>query len=188
MSRFHSGVMPKGCNKARIRASARPTLQPKEDTLENSLGEESCGLVVIDFGGGAPMKYDQMKVFSGAVAKHTSIRLQLDIDDGKGWKRMEGAAVGQDEPWRQDYAAGAQFLQDNVYVAASEELLHARHALVYYKYWHVRRPRDVATSGALRRKIISLLASVPGCASAARLLLTLVYLWDPQVWDGKYLC
>ena len=120
VSRFRS-IMPKGCNKARIRASARPTMQPKEDTMESTLGEESVGIVVIDLGGGAPLKYDQMAVFSDAVAKHTSIRLQLDIDDGKGWKQIEAASVGHDEPWRQDYVAGAQFLKDNTYVAASEE-------------------------------------------------------------------
>ena len=91
--------------------------------MESTLGEESVGLVVIDLGGGAPLKYDQMAVFSDAVAKHTSIRLQLDVDDGKGWKRMDAASVNHDEPWRKDYVLGAQFLKDNTYVAASEDLL-----------------------------------------------------------------
>ena len=119
MDHFHN-VMPKGCNRARIRASARPTLQPKEDTLESTLGDEAIGLVCIDLAG-APLKYDQMSVFSDAVARHTSMRLELHTDDGRGWRRAGAAEIPADAGWRDDYVAGAQFLKEQTYVPASED-------------------------------------------------------------------
>ncbi len=119
MSHFHN-VLPKGCNRARIRASARPTLQPKENTLESTLGDEAVGLVCIDLAG-APLKYDQMSVFSDAVARHTSMRLELHTDDGRGWRRAATAEIPPDAGWRGDYVTGAQFLKEHTYVAASED-------------------------------------------------------------------
>ena len=50
MGRFKS-VLPEGCLRARIRGTKRETLNAKEGTLADTLGEESHGLIVVDRGG-----------------------------------------------------------------------------------------------------------------------------------------
>ena len=49
MGRFKS-VLPEGCLRARIRATKRETLHPKEGCLGDTLGEESHGMVIVDAG------------------------------------------------------------------------------------------------------------------------------------------
>ena len=49
MGRFKN-VLPEGCLRARIRATKRETLNPKEGCLGDTLGEESHGMVIVDAG------------------------------------------------------------------------------------------------------------------------------------------
>ena len=44
MERFRS-VLPEGSRRARIRLARRESLQPVEGTLDDTLGEEACGMV-----------------------------------------------------------------------------------------------------------------------------------------------
>ena len=70
---------------------------------------------------GQPLKYDEMEVFSSAVAKHTSLRLELQLDHGRGYRRAGAADVDPGEVWRRDYVAGSNHLQDVTTVKASDE-------------------------------------------------------------------
>ena len=56
MERFRD-VLPEGSRRARIRMMRRESHQPTEGTLDETLGEEACGMVVVD-ASGHPMKYD----------------------------------------------------------------------------------------------------------------------------------
>ena len=58
MSKIRS-VLPEGSTACRIRASARETHQPRVGTIQDTLGEESCGMVFLD-PTGVPLKYDQL--------------------------------------------------------------------------------------------------------------------------------
>ena len=49
MGRFKK-VLPEGCLRARIRATKRETLHPKEGCLGDTLGDESHGMVIVDAG------------------------------------------------------------------------------------------------------------------------------------------
>ena len=80
----------------------------------------AAGMVCIDLAG-QPLKYDEMEVFSSAVAKHTSIRLELHLDHGRGYRRAGAADVAPDEPWRRPYVTGSNHLQDVTTVKASDE-------------------------------------------------------------------
>lgn len=55
MERFRD-VLPEGSRCARIRMSRRESHQPIEGTLDETLGEETCGMVLVD-ASGHPMKY-----------------------------------------------------------------------------------------------------------------------------------
>ena len=50
-------VLPEGSRRARIRMTRRESHQPTEGTLDETLGEEACGMVVVDASGHL-MKYD----------------------------------------------------------------------------------------------------------------------------------
>ena len=65
----------------------RESLQPVEGTLDDTLGEEACGMVVVD-ASGHPMKYDQLQIMENAVASQ-HVRLEIDVPgaEGRGWKR-----------------------------------------------------------------------------------------------------
>ena len=68
MSKFKS-MIPEGSHRARIRAFNREVRTPKEGCLGDTLGDEPDGMVIVDFDG-HKMKYDQMRVFEGVIAKH----------------------------------------------------------------------------------------------------------------------
>ena len=123
MGKFKS-VLPVGNNKAKIRASARPTLQPRENTLDSTLGDESCGLVCVDLASGHPLKYDQMEAFSAVVGKHTAVELQLEIEGSRGWRQVGTAQM--DEQFGQDFARGTEYLKDHVNVHANDCHLDAK--------------------------------------------------------------
>ena len=62
-------IIPEGCTRARIRATSRTARKAdSEGTLAQTLGDESRGMVVVDFQG-HPQTYDSLKIFSDVVAK-----------------------------------------------------------------------------------------------------------------------
>ena len=50
MERFRS-VLPEGSRRARIRMTRRESLEPVEGVLDDTLGEEACGMVIVDASG-----------------------------------------------------------------------------------------------------------------------------------------
>ena len=65
----------------------------------------TAGLVVIDPSAGHPLKYDDLTILESAVAT-SHVRLELDVPQGKGWRRTgsyidtEGES-GLGDAWRQ---------------------------------------------------------------------------------------
>ena len=116
--------LPEGSLKARIRATTRESRRPLEGSLGEQLGEESTGLVTIDFQG-HPLKYDMLQVYHDIVAQHTHCRLDLEAQtDRGGWRRLSSVNV-QDEPqlddqWRANLRQGVQHIQAGTYVTACD--------------------------------------------------------------------
>ncbi len=86
----------------------------------------TSGLVCVDLSG-QPLKFDEMEVFNSVIARHTSVRLELELDKGRGWRKAGAADVAADEAWRRDYMAGSNYLSDVVSaVKASDEHFDAK--------------------------------------------------------------
>ena len=124
MERFRS-VLPEGSRRARIRMTRRESLQPVEGTLDDTLGEEACGMVVVD-ASGHPMKYDQLQILENAVASQ-HVRLEIDVPgaEGRGWKRTRSFADTQDDEvlndqWCKDMQKGVSHILEETWVKASE--------------------------------------------------------------------
>ena len=66
MDWFHSALL-EGSRRAQTRMTRRESLEPTEGTLDDTLGEEACGMVAVD-ASGHPMKYDQLQIMENAVA------------------------------------------------------------------------------------------------------------------------
>ncbi len=118
-------LLPEGSVKLRVRATpprhARRSV--REETMEDTLGNEKIGLVEIDFQG-HPILYNQLEVYSSIVAEHTQCRLDVDYKQERGgWRRagtVDTANFGDlDERWRNDLQSGAQQLQQR-FVKAGE--------------------------------------------------------------------
>ena len=78
-------IIPEGCTRARIRATSRTARKAdSEGTLAQTLGDESRGMVVVDFQG-HPQTYDSLKIFSDVVAKEVNV-LKVDVprENGRG--------------------------------------------------------------------------------------------------------
>ena len=61
-------IIPEGCSRTRIRATTRVSKKLADGTISQTLGDESRGMVVLDFDG-HPQKYDQLEVLRDVVAK-----------------------------------------------------------------------------------------------------------------------
>ena len=84
------------------------------------------GLVCVDLCG-TPLKFDEMEVFNSVIARHTSVRLELHLDKGKGWRKAGETDVDADEAWRRDYINGSNYISDVVSaVKASDEHFDAK--------------------------------------------------------------
>jgi len=121
------GVIPEGTHQARIRCSKRETLDPTRvgrGTLADTLGDEACGLVLIDPSGGHPLMFNQMEILESVVAS-TNARIELEVNDnGSGWRRAGQAIETQgefDDQWRTDIACGAKHVLELGNVTASDE-------------------------------------------------------------------
>jgi hypothetical protein len=113
MAKFAT-VIPEGSTKARIRASRRDTLKPREEQLGSTLGEEASGLVTVDLEGRV-MRYDEMNVMSQIVAAPAST-VDLLVQSGKGWRRA-GSVDTETDPdldakWKSDLARGTEHIKD----------------------------------------------------------------------------
>lgn len=130
MDQFRN-VMPEGCHRARIRMTKRETKQPMEGTLADTLGEEACGMVVVD-SSGHPMKYDALKILEGAVGtQHLRIELDVPREGGSGWRRTASHIDTQEQQtlndsWRQDLTQGAGHLLQETWVPANDPHLDAK--------------------------------------------------------------
>ena len=137
MGKFKS-VLPEGCLRARIRASKRETLNAKEGTLADTLGEESHGLIVVDRGG-IPMQYSNLTLWEQIVAsQHLRVEVEVPGEGRRGWSRTGSSIDPANDPalgpeWRRDIQAGAQHLREETYVRFSEPHMDA-------KLWPVVHP------------------------------------------------
>ena len=134
MAKFKS-VLPEGSLRARIRVTRRETgraqLQQVDGQLQDTLGQEACGMIVVD-AEGMPMKYDMLNVCSDVVGRQMS-RMELDVpcESGRGWKRS-GAHLDVDqeaefdEKWQTDLREGARFLLQETWVPANDPHLDAK--------------------------------------------------------------
>ena len=104
----------------------RESHHPTEGTLDETLGEESCGMVVVD-AGGHPMKYDQLAIMENAVATQ-NVRVEVDVPagpDGRGWKRTQSFTESQNDKllgaqWCQDIQRGASHILEETWVKAND--------------------------------------------------------------------
>ena len=116
--------LPEGSLKARIRATTRESKKASDGHLGDQLGEESTGMVTIDFQG-HPLQYDMLQVYHDIVAQHTHCRLDLEAQgDRGGWRRVSSINT-EDEPqlddnFRSDLRQGVRHLQNCTVITASE--------------------------------------------------------------------
>ena len=116
--------LPEGSLKARIRATTRESKKASDGHLGDQLGEESTGMVTIDFQG-HPLQYDMLQVYHDIVAQHTHCRLDLEAQgDRGGWRRVSSINT-EDEPqlddnFRSDLRQGVRHLQTGTFITASE--------------------------------------------------------------------
>ena len=131
MERFR-GVIPEGAHQARIRCSRRETRDPTsvgQGTLADTLGEEACGLVLIDPSGGHPLTFNEMDILENAVAT-TNARIELEVAPRssaagiRDWRRTGSYIDTQEElgdQWHSDIASGAKHILELTHVTASDE-------------------------------------------------------------------
>ncbi len=114
------GILPEGCPRARIRATTRVSRKLEHGTLQESMGDEARGMVVVDFDG-HPHKYDQLQVLSDVVAKEVNV-LKIDVpaESGRGWKRTYSEISTQDQElgqgWTQQISQGAKYILQETWV------------------------------------------------------------------------
>jgi hypothetical protein len=175
MEKFRS-VLPVGSLRARIRATRREPRQVEEQELGSTLGEEGCGMVVVDMSG-VPLKYDQMTVFSDVIGRQ-NCRIEVDVPGrlGKGWRRAQStvdtaAEADLGEEWRSQVQAGARLLLEETWVPANDPHLDA-------KCWPCIHPHGTgsllseAGSGGTQR------------LARSRLLSAQSFFRRPVAWDG----
>ena len=112
--RTQGTVLPKGSLKARVRFTTRESTRNVDELLGDTLGDESEGLVMVDFQG-HPIRYDQLSVLEQVVAKdRCRFELQVQTEESHGRWRNVGSTgeLSPDTPWRQDLLRGARELQD----------------------------------------------------------------------------
>ena len=126
VDRFRN-VIPEGTHQARIRCSKRETLDPSragQGTLGDTLGDEACGLVLIDPSGGHPLMFNQMEIMESVVAS-TNARIEVEVKKGRSdWRRTGRAIETQgefDDQWRTDIAGGVKHILELGNVTANDE-------------------------------------------------------------------
>ena len=119
-------VLPKGSNRCRVRVTGKDRLKAKEADLGSTLGDESSGLVVVDYEG-HPVRFNQLEIFESIVARHKSIRFDVQATgDGFVWRRASSSLdVDEDtlESHRASITSGARALREDAFVKARVSLL-----------------------------------------------------------------
>lgn len=137
MDKFRN-VIPEGCTKAKIKATRRDALRPREETLGSTLGEECTGYVTVDPDSGRVMRYDEMKVMSQIVAAPaSSVELRVQDTETRRWKRVGLVETQQDadldEQWKNDLHQGTEHVK-NSFVRHSDPHLDARVFIAKHPY------------------------------------------------------
>ena len=124
LAHFES-VLPKGSNRARVRVSGKDQFKAKETDLGFTLGDESSGLVVVDYEG-YPVRFDQLNVYEQIVARHKSIRFDIQaVGDGFTWRRASSSMdIDGDmlEGHRESITSGARAMREDAFVKARVSL------------------------------------------------------------------
>ena len=134
MNRIKS-ILPEGCPRARIRATTRVSRNLVHGTLQETMGDEARGMVVVDFDG-HPHKYDQLQILSDVVAKEVNV-LKIDVPaEGRGWKRTFSEISTQDDElgkdWSQQISQGAKYVLQETWVKGFRVLFIIRNRPFFY--------------------------------------------------------
>ena len=92
--------------------------------LDTLLTRASCSSIRKRTNQGHPIRYNQLAVFEDAIAKHKSIRFEVEsVGDGFTWRR-QGSSVDieedtLDDQLRERITSGAQSLRADAFVKAS---------------------------------------------------------------------
>lgn len=130
MAKFKD-VLPKGNNLVRVRVMAKDRVKNvKESSLGQTLGEETTGMVIVDYDG-HPIRYNQLTVFEDIVAKHKSVRFDVEaVHDGRSWKRAHSSLEIDegtlDDSMREKLAGGARALKEDTFVKANDPHMDAK--------------------------------------------------------------
>ena len=119
-------VLPEGSTQCRIRMSKRESHTPSTSTLQETLGEESQGMVFLD-PTGIPIKYDMLEIFKDAIGTATC-RIAVDAPYKNSW-RNTGLVIDtkdMDDTWKQDISKGSDHLLQTSYITASDPHLGAK--------------------------------------------------------------
>lgn len=132
------GVLPEGSLRAQIRWSKRFGPEIKTGTLGDTLGQERCGIVVVD-GACNPMSHAGIKELGSIVAtQEYRLDVHLPNPDGRGWSRRSQGVCTDSCPqlgaaWREDLTSGAKFVAEETWVPANDPHYDA-------KCWPVSHP------------------------------------------------
>jgi hypothetical protein len=114
-------LLPHGNNRVKVRVTGKDKVKSKEASLGSTLGEgESTGMVVVDYDG-HPIRYNQLTVYEDIVARHKSVRFDVQAVSGDGlkWKRAN-SSLEIDEQTLDDHrdriSSGAQALRQDAFV------------------------------------------------------------------------
>ena len=106
----------------------RPSAQPRESTVGDTVEDERRGFVLLDGKDGVPHSYKDMDVLRSSVATQ-EFRMQVEVpkrDGTRTWRKVPGAVDTTNEPMllnqqlRHDMATGADYLAAESYVPAND--------------------------------------------------------------------
>ena len=84
-------VLPKGNNRVKVRMFGKDQLKAKEKEIGSTLGDETTGMVVVDYEG-HPIRFNMLEVYKSIVAKHKSVRFDVQaVGDGLTWRKASSS-------------------------------------------------------------------------------------------------
>ena len=122
-------VLPKGNNRVKVRMTGKDQLKAKEKEIGSTLGDETTGMVVVDYEG-HPIRFNMLEVYESIVAKHKSVRFDVQaVGDGFTWRRASSSLEIDEETLedhRETITSGARALREDAFVKAAYALLFLR--------------------------------------------------------------
>ena len=119
-------VLPKGNCRVKVRMTGKDQLKAKEKELGSTLGDETTGMVVVDYEG-HPIRFNMLEVYESIVAKHKSVRFDVQaVGDGFTWRRASSSLEIDEETLedhRETITSGARALREDAFVKAACALL-----------------------------------------------------------------